>query len=176
MNNPFVVPALLLLLLAPTRGAAASDPKIRLAVTPMLGLVGGVPGVGVELGLGYGKAAGGIRYADGTQFCLMCYDEVPASETQIAFLAGVREEMTHGSISLKSGVVLVDRDTPDDSPDTGYGPAGFRNYKGFGIPFQLDLMLSGRFIGLSLSATVVADGDGGSAGLMAGIPFGLLRW
>ena len=178
MKKLIVVFSLLFLFSAPSQAAADSDPdpKIRFAFTPMLGLVGGLPGMAAELGMGYGMAAGGIRYADGKQFCLMCYDEAPASENQIALLAGVREEMTHGSISLKSGVVLVDRDTPDGSPDTGYGSAGVRNYNGFGIPFPLDLMLSGRFIGLSLSATVVADGDGGSAGLMAGIPVGLLLW
>lgn len=176
MKKLLVVSALLVLSLAPLRGEAADDPKVRLALTPMLGLVGGMmPGAGIDMSMGYGMAAWGIRLAHGEEFCLMCDSGDPGSETQIGFLAGVREELAYGSISLKSGIVLLDRDTPDISANKYY-ETGIRNYKGVGLPFQLDLMLSARYIGLSFSATVIADGDGGSASLMAGIPVGLLRW
>lgn len=154
--------------------AGWTDPGIRVALTPMLGLVGGFPGGGIDVGMGYHRAAWGIRYAEGTQFCLMC-DRDPERERQLGFLAGVREEFSYGSISFKSGVVLLDRDILDNSIESDYGP-GVRNEEEVGVPFQLDLILGGRLIGLSLTVTVIADAGGGSGGIMAGVPFGLLRW
>jgi hypothetical protein len=163
----------LLFLTGAHAGPLSSDPGVRVAVTPMLGLVAGFPGVGIELGMGHGRLAWGLRYAEGTEFCMMC-EGGSERERQIAFLAGGREELTYGSIAFRSGIVLLDRDVPDNSIESRYMD-GVRAEKGFGIPFQLDLILGGRFIGLSLSATVIADDGGGSAGIMAGIPFGLLR-
>ena len=174
MKKRIVAFALLLQFLVPTQGTAAPDPKIRLAVTPMLGLVGGLPGVGFDVGMGYGMGAWGIHYAQGTEFCIMC-DRDPEREIQTSFLAGLREEFAYGSVSLKSGITTLERDSKDNSVESQYGP-GVRKYQGYGVPFRLDLMLSGRFIGLSLSATVLTDADGGSGSILAGIPIGLLRW
>jgi hypothetical protein len=175
MKKLIVVSALLLQILAPTQGAAEPDPKIRLAVTPMMGMAGGLPGLGIDLGMGYGMAAWGIHYANGSEICLLMCDGEPEAETQTSFLAGVREEFTYGFISLKSGIAMVERQTRNTDIITDYG-YGIRNYEGFGVPFQFDMSLSGRFIGLSLSVTVMADSDGGSGSIMAGIPVGLLRW
>ena len=174
MKKRIVLPALLLLLTGAHAGLPPGDPGIRLAVTPMLGLVGGFPGAGIDMGMGYGRLAWGFRYAEGTEFCIMC-DRDPERERQIGFLAGVREEFAYGSIAFKSGIAMLDRDILDHSIESQYGP-GVRNAEGIGIPFQLDLILGGRFIGLSRSATVMADHEGGSGGIMAGGPFGLLRW
>ena len=170
-----IASALLLLAFAPVRGGI--DPGIRLAVMPMAGLVGQLElGAGVDVSMGYGRAAWGIHYVNAKGFCVLCDPNGVGPETEIQFglLAGLREELSFGSISLKSGITRLERDSKDYGREYPQGPF-LRRYRGFGVPFQLDLVLSGRCIGLALSATVLADADGGSASLLAGTPFGLLR-
>ncbi len=160
-----------------TRPAAAavssSDPGVRLSITPLLGMVGGWPGAGIDFGMGVGHLALGIRHAGGTELCFMC-DHESQSESQTSLLVGLRQEFEAGVISLRSGIANVDRNTLDARIEGEYGP-GVRNYNGFAVPLQLDLILGGRYLGFCLSATFLADGDGGSGGFMIGLPFGMLR-
>lgn len=169
MKKLIVASALLLLLSAPSPSAAGADPKLRLALTPMLGITGRL-GVGADVGMVHGRAAWGLHSAYVSEVCVMC-DRDPETEGQVGLMAGVREEFGYGSVSFRSGIAMIARDTKDYD-----FTHGVRTYKGLGVPIQLDMMVGGRFIGLSISVMVLVDGDGGSSGLMAGIPFGLLRW
>jgi hypothetical protein len=167
----------LLFLLAPSLSRAAevpADPGLRFSITPLIGLVGGWPGAGLDVGAGMGHGAFGFRYASGSELCFMC-DRRSETETQTAVLAGLREEFSPGVIAFRSGFAVIERDTKDADFGNEIGP-GIRNHTGYGVPFQLDLALTGKYVGICLSATVMADGDGGSAGLMLGLPVGLLRW
>lgn len=174
-EKPFPLIALLVLLAMPKARAEAesASEKLRFSITPLIGVVGGWVGAGIEFGAGYGHAAFGIRHAAGAELCIMC-DHAPRSETQTIVLAGVREEFSTGVMTFRSGIAAIERDRKDSRVPDDYEP-GIRHFAGYGVPFQLDLFLTGKYLGIGLSATVVADRDGGSGGIMLGIPIGLLR-
>jgi hypothetical protein len=167
---------LLLSLLLPNAHAdlVATDPGVRLSITPLIGTEGGNLGAGFDIGFGIRHVALGLRYASGAEYCMMC-DREPEYEKQMSVLAGVRQEFEIGVISLRSGIAQVERDTRDGSLPRIYERDGVRHFNGLGVPFQLDLTLSGRYVGLSVSLTALADSDGGSGGLMLGLPIGYLR-
>jgi hypothetical protein len=175
LKKPFLLLSLLALLAMPKARAEATsvDSSLRFSVTPLIGLVGGWPGLGIDLSLGYGLGAFGFSLTGGSEMCFMC-DRASESESQTRVLLGARKEFSAGVITFRSGIAAIERDTKDSRVSTEYGP-GIRHFAGYGVPFQLDLALTGKYVGIGLSATVMADGDGGSAGLMLGIPIGLLR-
>jgi hypothetical protein len=156
------------------------DPAVRLSFIPLLGSVGGMPGVGGEFGMGYKVLAWGIRASGGSEFCVFCGD--PEKESQISFLFGVRSEFEIGVISLKSGLTRIERTKRGEQIEDGGGMGFFstpeyemRNYEGLGVPLQFDLILGGRFVGVDFSMTFLQDGEGGSTSILIGIPFGYLR-
>ncbi|GEM_PF-2614886 len=157
---------------------------LRFALIPLVGGVHGLPGIGLDMGMGYRNLAWDIRMAAGSELCFICMDK--ESESQVSVLAGARQEFAMGVISIKTGVAKVWRTTkvelapgeknvnPDDEFSTGYGYR-LREFEGYSLPIQFDLLLGGRFIGLDFSLTVLTDRDGGSTGFMVGLPLGLLR-
>ena len=156
-------------------GAYQAGP--RASLMPLVGFVGGKPGIGLDLGFGYGPMALGARISAGNSLCIMC----PAAEgeTQASLLAGLRHEFPAGSVSLRSGISHVERTTttryqvePGMNSEYDYH---YRQFDGLGIPVQLDVLLGGRFVGGNLSMTAMLDRDGGSIGVMAGLPLGYLH-
>jgi hypothetical protein len=156
------------------------EPAVRLTFMPMLGSVGGMPGVGGEFGMGYKALAWGIRASGGSEFCIFCSE--PEKESQISFLLGVRDEFEIGVLSFKSGLTRIERTRRGQRIEDG-GETGFfstteyemHTHEGLGVPLQFDLILGGRFVGVDFSMTYLHDGEGGSTSILIGIPFGYLR-
>jgi hypothetical protein len=184
MNKPILI--LVLMLLSPLSrsraqtGPVPHDPGLRFTVMPLLGSVGGLPGIGVDIGMGAGHWAWGGRLSGGTELCFMCTGR--REETQISALIGARQEFPVGVIALKTGIskmTRASRGAQIPHYDDGYKEYHVEyetvNYRSWGVPFQMELTLGGRYVGLCLTATAMADGDGGSGGIMLGIPLGLLR-
>lgn len=156
------------------------DPAVRLIFMPLIGTVGGMPGMGGEFGMGYKAVAWGVRASGGTEFCIFCGD--PEKESQISFLLGVRHEFEIGVLSLKSGMTKLERTTRGDRIESGGGMGIWStteyemlDYEGLGVPIQFDLILGGRFVGVGFSLSFLQDGLGGSSSVLIGIPFGYLR-
>ena len=174
MKKTFLILCMLLLSQARAQDfLVPHDPGLRLTVMPLVGLVAMKPGIGFDLGMGYGHLAWGARIVGGAEACFIC-NRSPEEEVYSSFMAGARTEFSQGAIVFKSGIAKVHRATRD--PADVHGDGRLIDYDGYGIPFQLDIMWGGRVIGLCVSAMALADKDGGSGSLMVGIPIGLIRF
>jgi hypothetical protein len=71
---------------------------------------------------------------------------------------------------FRSGVAQVVRTHRVDE-----AAGDLREYRGYGIPVKLDMEAGGRYVAFNLGATAILDRDGGSLGVTAGVPLGLLR-
>lgn len=145
----------------------------RVALTPMVGFMHGVPGFGADLSMGLGPVAFGARASAANSLCIMC--EASNGETQLSLLGGWRREFRSGSVALRSGISKVDRHTSKPSARY-YGEYDFRDFDGWGVPVTVDALWGNRFVGGSVSATAMFDRDGGSFGMMVGLPLGYLHF
>ena len=153
---------------------ASRDNGFRLAIMPLIGNVGGHPGIGIDVGMALGHVAFGVRQAVGSDICVMC-DRPDETEISTSLLIGGRHEFDIGALTLKTGVAFIKRTTEDYHYSVDGEPRA-REFEGLGMPFQLDLTLGGRYAGICLSGTLIRDKDGGSGGFTVGVPFGRLRF
>jgi hypothetical protein len=167
----------LLVCFAETRARGALYEAIeedgRISITPLAGFVGSWPGFGFDWNFGYKYAALGARVAGGSEMCVLC-DRGLRGESQLSFLIGGRREFSTGFFMIRSGLAKVERKILDDSYPTG-PDLDTHTWKGYGIPLQADIAWGGRFVGASLSLTILGDSEGGSGSVMLGLPFGRLR-
>lgn len=161
--------------LPPERGKGTFP---RVALTPMVGMVHGVPGIGLELGVGLGPVVVGARATAGNDLPIM--DPSSDGESQLSLLAGMRHELGSAVVTVRSGISQVERHTSakKDPAETGSNAEwyiGYSHFKGLGVPVTLDLLWGSRFVGGNLSMTAMFDRDGGSFGAMVGMPLGYLH-
>lgn len=176
MKNPLLILCCLFPCLA-LANEDGSEVPVRMAFMPMMGGLNGQLGGGVDVAMGYGHLAAGVRHIGAEELCIMCQDA--EEESQTSFLLGVRQEFAVGVLSFKSGFTKVNRLTKENFVSNGSmfsdPQYDLKKYDGFGVPFQFDLVLGGRYLGLDLSFLTLVDGEGGSAGFLIGLPMGLLR-
>jgi hypothetical protein len=166
--------------ISPPPSFAVEDPEPHapnFTFTPLLGQVGAHGGLGFDMTLGIGYAAIGFRRAASEEFCLFCADA--ESESQSAFLAGVRLPLPAGSLSARTGFAAVKRVRKENFVSDGsfFSEPRYdlRTFEGMGVPLQFDLQAGGRFVGFCLSVGGVFDRDGGAVDAMIGMPFGYLH-
>lgn len=147
--------------------ATALD-KSRLSLTLGMGEQGGMAAGTVDWTLAYGPVALGFVDLQASPFGSHRMDDI--GENDALVLAGWRHEFGRASIMLRSGVAQVIR---THWVAEEYGET--RDFRGYGIPLKLDLEGGGRFVAANLGITAILDRDGGSVGVTAGVPLGLLR-
>lgn len=164
---------------APADSAFGFLSPLRAGATFMLGVSGGRPGEAVDAFIAYGPGFVGARGFSGAELFPLCSEQICERESQLNLVAGPRKEFAWGAASLGAGLGYVDR-TYRDRIEREYAPwerpeYARKRFRGWGVPVQGDVYLSGRFIGLHLSVTAMADRGGGAGAVMAGVPLGYLR-
>jgi hypothetical protein len=142
--------------------------KSRLSFALGWGVQNGMSAMTTDWTLAYGPVALGFLDLQASPFGSHRMDD--EGENTAAVLAGYRHEFGHASLMFRSGVAQVVRTHRVDE-----AAGDLREYRGYGIPVKLDMEAGGRYVAFNLGATAILDRDGGSLGVTAGVPLGLLR-